>query len=309
MNKRQKEILQNQLDAEKREINRLKKIYNKALNDINDKIAMLMGRQDADMQHVIYRTEYQKNLKKQIESILEVLNSEQFDSISQYIAECYQDGFISVFYDIHGQGVPIITPVDPKNVETAMKTESKINEGLYKRLGEDVNLLKKRISESVSRGFAAVQSYEVIARNIKGQSNIAFNKALRIARTEGHRVSQKAAFDAQKSAKEKGADVVKQWEAVLDGKTRTNHRKLDGQIREIDEPFEINGNKAMQPSGFGDPAEDINCRCVMMQRARWALDDDELETLKERAKYFGLDKTEDFNDFKKKYMKATEDNE
>ena len=35
----------------------------------------------------------------------------------------------------------------------------------------------------------------------------------------------------------------------------------------------------------------------------------ELETLKERAEYFGLDKTEDFEDFKKKYLKAADESD
>ena len=42
----------------------------------------------------------------------------------------------------------------------------------------------------------------------------------------------------------------------------------------------------------GDPnggaAEVINCRCALLQRARWALDD-ESEELKQRAEFFGLD--------------------
>ena len=64
---------------------------------------------------------------------------------------------------------------------------------------------------------------------------------------------------------------MKQWDASLDKKTRKSHRELDGQIRELDEPFEVNGHKAMQPGGFGRPEEDINCRCALLQRARWAL--------------------------------------
>ena len=85
-------------------------------------------------------------------------------------------------------------------------------------------------------------------------------------------------------------------------KTRKAHRLLDGQIRELDEPFEINGHKAMYPSNFGIPSLNINCRCAVLQRARWALDQDELETLKERAKYYGLNKSKDFEDFKNKYL-------
>ncbi len=68
----------------------------------------------------------------------------------------------------------------------------------------------------------------------------------------------------------------------------------------------MGGKKADAPGYFGDPAEDCNCRCTSNTRAKWALDEDELETLKERAEFFGLDKTKDFDDFKKKYLSAAD---
>ena len=52
-------------------------------------------------------------------------------------------------------------------------------------------------------------------------------------------------------------------------------------------------------------SEDIHCRCCMGQRAKWNLDQDELDMLKERAAYFGLDKANEFEDFKKKYLQAS----
>ena len=119
-------------------------------------------------------------------------------------------------------------------------------------------------------------------------------------------IQQTSSRDAQHAAKAKGADIVKQWDATLDGRTRDTHRLLDGQIRELDEPFEVGGKKADAPGYFGDPAEDCNCRCTSNTRAKWALDEDELETLKERAAYFGLDKTKDFEEFREKYLSATE---
>ena len=77
---------------------------------------------------------------------------------------------------------------------------------------------------------------------------------------------------------------------------------LDEQIRELDEPFVVEGRKTMHPSGFGIASEDIYFRCALLQRVKWALGEDELKTLKERASYYGLDKTKDFNDFKSEYM-------
>lgn len=99
--------------------------------------------------------------------------------------------------------------------------------------------------------------------------------------------------------------MVKQWDATLDGSTRRTHRELDGQIRELNEPFEMHGKKAMYPGDFGDPAEDCNCRCVALTRARAALDADELKIMEERTGKFKLDKTKDFKDFRVKYIDAT----
>ena len=166
--------------------------------------------------------------------------------------------------------------------------------------------LKKTISAEITRGIASSLPYADIARNISNVSKAPLSRANTIVRTEGHRIQQASTSDAQHAAKAKGADVLKQWDAALDGKTRPNHRKLDGQIREIDEPFEVNGRKVDRPGEFGDPAEDCNCRCACTTRARWALDESELDTLKERAAYFGIDKSKDFDDFKKKYLKAVD---
>ena len=58
----------------------------------------------------------------------------------------------------------------------------------------------------------------------------------------------------------------------------------------------------MHPSGFGIASEYIYCRCALLQREKWALGENELKTRKERAKYYDLDKTNDFDDFKSKYM-------
>ena len=171
---------------------------------------------------------------------------------------------------------------------------------------QDIKDLQKKIAGEISRGISTGQSYPEIARNIANYANIPKNRAMTIARTEAHRIQCKATLDAQHKAKKKGADVVKQWDASLDGATRSTHRKLDGQIRELDGYFEVNGHKAKHPGGFGKPEEDINCRCALLQRAKWALGEDELETLKERAKFFKLDKSDDFEDFKKKYLKLKE---
>mgnify|MGYP004647205355 FL=1 len=303
MNKWQKEILQSQLNSEQEALKEIEKTYKAAIDQIDDKIAALMGRTDLEnLQSIIYQLEYQKALKKQISGILDTMNAEQFQTLSDYLTKCYEDGFVGTLYDLQGQGIPLIFPIDQNQVTMAVVNNSKISEGLYNKLGYDVNQLKKTINNQVSRGIATGLSYADIARNISRESGLVMNKTYRIARTEGHRISNAAAYDAQKKAKDAGANVVKQWDAALDKRTRPHHAQLDGQIREINDPFEIDGHKAMYPGQFGVAAEDCNCRCASLQRAKWALDDEELQTLKDRAAYYGLDKTKDFEEFKQKYI-------
>lgn len=232
------------------------------------------------------------------------MHGDNYGTIDKYLNGCYETGYIGVMYDIAGQGVPLVVPIDQAAAIKAVLTDSKVSNGLYAALGVDVATLKKSITQEISRGIASSLPYSDIARNISNVSKAPLSRAKTIARTEGHRIQQTSSRDAQFAAKEKGADVLKQWDAALDGRTRDSHARVDGEIRELDEKF---SNGLMFP---GDPsggaAEVVNCRCTANTRARWALDDEELQTLKERAAFFGIDKTENFEDFKQKYLKAAE---
>lgn len=324
MNKRQKLVQEAFLNDEERIISRLKTVYNKSLDDITKKAkelqdqinaldAMQQLTDDAEEkamlksmeQSKIYQKQYQDALKKQINSILDNMQVEEFKTVDEYLRKCYEDGFIGTMYDLHGQKIPLIFPLDQEAMVRAVQTDSKISQGLYARLGEDVTVLKKKITAQVSRSISTGMTYAQTAQQLAAYTNIGFNNAVRIARTEGHRIQVQGTMDACYKAKDAGADVVKQWDSTLDNNTRESHQKVDGEIRELDKPF---SNKLMFP---GDPAggaaEVVNCRCALLQRARWALDEDELKTLEERAGYFGLDKTENFDDFKEKYLKASQD--
>jgi len=344
MNRRQRLVQERFLDNEEAVIKRLDTVYKTSLRDINKSISQLdksigelqkvyasIGDDDIGdlaaaffkgrrrtytpaearetlqsmIQSKVYQKDFQKALQKQVGGILADMREKEYKAVSDYIQQCYEEAFVGTLYDLHGQGIPLCFPLDQEAMVRAVQLDSKISQGLYKRLGEDVPILKKKIMAQVSRGISTGMSWQEVAQQLAGISKIGYNNAVRIARTEGHRVQSQSCMDACYKAKERGADVVKQWDAALDDRTRESHAAVDGEIRELDEKF---SNDLMFP---GDPsggaAEVINCRCRVLQRARWALDESELETLKRRAEYFGLDKTDSFEDFKRKYLKAAAD--
>lgn len=323
MNKRQKLVQQQFLDNEEGIINTLRTAHETSFRDIAKKVEKLQNEFDEltaiydtvedDVQREtlksmqrskVYQLKYQKALQKEVGDVLGKLHAKDFKSVSEYLDGCYTDGFIGAMYDLQGQGLPFIFPIDQEAMVRAVQLDSKISQGLYKRLGEDVALLKKKITAQVSRGISTGMTYDQMAKSLSSITNIGFNNASRIARTEGHRIQVQSGMDACYKAKEKGADVVKQWDSTLDSRTRKSHKRCDGEIRELDEEF---SNGLMFPGDPDGKAEEvIHCRCALLQRSRAALDESELETLQKRAKEFGLDKTDNFNDFKKKYLKAAE---
>ena len=302
MRKSEKEALQAMLDDEKETIKALEKAYQRAIRRIDNHIRILES--DEMTQSKIYQKRYQEAMKAQINAALDELHKKSNQTIEEYLTRSYQHGYVGTMYSLHKQGMPILAPIDQRAVTRAVRTDSKLSGRLYGELGVDMQKLKKTIRREISIGISIGSDYNLIARQVQISSGIPLKRAKTIVRTEGHRIQQQSADDARNAAKGQGCQVVKQWDAVLDGNTRTNHRILDGQIREVGEPFEIDGKKAEYPGAFGRPEEDCNCRCVALTRAKWALDADELQTMKDRAKFFGLDKAENFKEFEEKYLNA-----
>ena len=325
MNKRQKIVQEAFLNNEEAVIRRLKQVYNQSLKDITAKAKALedqintldalegmtsdpdeLAKLQSMKQAKVYQKQYQDALKKQVNSILDNMQVEEFKTVAEYLNQCYEEAFVGTMFDLQGQGIPLCFPMDQEAMVRAVQLDSKISNGLYSRLGEDVSVLKKKITAQVSRGIATGMSFQQVAKGLSDYTNIGFNNAVRIARTEGHRIQVQSGMDACYKAKDKGADVVKQWDSTLDKRTRPSHQKVDGEIKELDEPF---SNGLMFP---GDPdggaSEVVNCRCALLQRARWALSDEEFTKMNgETGELVDFKKIQDYDEFKKKFWQKAKE--
>lgn len=309
MNSRQKEILRTQLNNEEQTLKELKQVYSQALKDCEAKIQELSMRADLEpenIQSIIYQKQYQEAIKAQLEGALANLQSNSYATVSDYLTRSYQEGYLGAMYDMQGQGIPLVMPIDQEAVTRAVMLDTKLSTSLYNRMGEDVKILKKAVQQEVSRGIAQGMTWNYIASNLaRNMKHTPFQKAysnsIRIARTEGHRIQNSAALDAQKRAKDRGADVMKQWDSTLDGRTRPEHRELDGQIREVGEMFEVAGYKVEAPGMFGDPSQDCNCRCCLNQMAKWLLDCgiDKMDNFTKKTVSF--ESPEEYEEWKKTY--------
>lgn len=319
MNKWDREVQQSLLNSEVGALSALEKQYKAALADINKKIkefqaeielldsalnqagmdeatrALLKSRQ----QSKIYQKQFQEAMKAQVGGILDKMQGDQYSTLESYLKGCYKDSYTGTVYSLAQQGLPVITPINQESVVRAVLLDSKVSNGLYSGLGVNVGKLKKTITQEISRGIASGLSYRDIARNIANTSGSGYSNAKRIAITEGHRIQNTAARDAAEEAQAHGADLVKQWDATLDGATRPSHRMVDGEIRETDEKF---SNGLMYP---GDPSgaagEVIHCRCALLHKPRWAIDGGVVKRDNFTGETRVFDSPKDYAAFKGKY--------
>ena len=91
-------------------------------------------------------------------------------------------------------------------------------------------------------------------------------EVIRIIDTEAHRDYNTGVIDAAKRSG--NPNLRKTWYTMLDDKVRDTHRYLEGMTVGIDDLFYTDdGDAAMFPGDFADPANNINCRCFVLLSA------------------------------------------
>lgn len=146
--------------------------------------------------------------------------------------------------------------------------------------GKDVLWNKQQIASVMTQGILQGESMDKIAKRLAaevGEKNM--HAAIRNARTMTTGAENAGREDSYIRAEAMGIKMQQMWIATLDGRTRHEHRLLDGQKRPVNVPFEVEGQKIRFP---GDPTAApwlvYNCRCTLIG----IVEGSELEGMKER---------------------------
>lgn len=168
-----------------------------------------------------------------------------------------------------------------------------LNDRLEKHRKEIIYDIKQDISVGLMNG----DRYSTMANRIKKSVEGDYGKAIRIVRTETHRVREAGNHDAAYTVDEvlksgeSGMQMVKTWRTKKDervrpakakGKNRQyNHKKMDGVAITVDKEFTLpSGAKAVAPGQSGVAGEDINCRCYLSYGLKKTVESDKIESSK-----------------------------
>lgn len=112
--------------------------------------------------------------------------------------------------------------------------------------GEDIDQLRDRLRAAFDREGAQLGP----------------GREERIAATEAARAWNTATLAAASASSSPDQPMVKQWVSRGDRRVRSAHRQADGQVRALDQPFDVGGSQLSAP---GDPnapsALVVGCRC------------------------------------------------
>lgn len=203
-------------------------------------------------------------MKKNCASQIAHINETAIAYINGELPEIYALNYnkLSTLNNIKGYSFSLLDAYTVKYLATqdaSILPKRKLNKN------KDVKWNIKSINVQVLQGIIQGESIDKIAKRIIKVQEMNRKAAVRTARTMVTSAENKGRLDSYYKAKENGIELKKEWLATHDERTRLWHRELDGQIKEIEEPFENSIGKIMYPGdGNADGANIYNCRCTLI---------------------------------------------
>ena len=160
---------------------------------------------------------------------------------------------------------------DRQTVERLMRDEPKLlpdprpDSETAKKIAErkDLRWNRQHLTSALEQSILQGDSVPEIAKRLEGVAAMEHKAAIRNARTMVTGAQNAGRDLAYRRAGKMGINLTRVWLATLDGRTRHEHRILDGKRAKVGEPFKVGDYEIMYP---GDPEADpemvYNCRCT-----------------------------------------------
>lgn len=243
------------------ERNSLLREYKKSLDEINTKISSMGNLSDIEKGRL-------RQLRGSIKEIMSKLNKDSSHKIKSLLKTVLKNA-----YDFTGYNMETTTGLNlgfglirEESVLASIRNPlDKI--GWLRRNAVNNIDIKNRLQSKITQAITQGKSIPEVSKDISKLMNIAGYKATRIARTETRRVQSIGTKMAMKEtnavSKDLGITTKRFWIATLDNKTRDVHGDFDGVEEDENGMFNASGFSVEAPTMFGEPEQDINCRCTV----------------------------------------------
>lgn len=325
----------------------IRKIYKELLKELNSYLANIYVTYSEDdmltygsLAKAGMDARFLEEVEQRINGISPRVASQINDTVTLTYEACY-DGMRNAVVKAAGdrellkaafETVAAVTPDVIKRAVNNPVSGLTLKDTLEKHRKEIIYDIKKSIGVGLTNG----DRYSTMAKHIAESLDGDYKKAIRIARTETHRVRETGFNDAATAINDtlkqgkSGYVMAKTWKTMGDERVRPNkakgkarmynHVKMDGVTIPQDQEFELpSGATCMCPSQTGVAGEDINCRCYLsyhlvlaselkkVENGKKTIEEAEKEKMPpiEVPKIKAILSNEDYNE----YMRLINDNE
>ena len=218
-----------------------------------------------------------KNLEESLNKDLSNARNISASIVKGYMPEVYATNFNFSTFEIEaGTGIDTsFTLYDRQTVERLIRDNPKMLPDPSEAIKDKIKQKKierwsrQKMTSAVTQAILQGESIDKLAMRLRSVTSMDAASSIRNARTMMTNAQSAGRYDGYRRAKEMGVQFKVMWIATLDDRTRHEHRMLDGQMHEVDEPFVVDGVEIMYPADYGGkeykvpPDMIYNCRCTI----------------------------------------------
>lgn len=271
---------------------KIRQIYKQAQKELTEKLNDFLAKKAIKIQQkqkeladkLITEQEYKNWLKGQL--FMEKQWKDKLDqatkimnSANEQAAKIVHQGKLNVFAENYNYsayeaekeiGKSIFNLYSTESVAKLVKDDSQILPEWKIDQKKDYKWNYAKANNAVTQGIIQGEGVdEITDRLITSLCTQNENKMRTFARTAVTGAQNSGRMEMMHDAIEDGIKMKKKWLATLDDRTREAHRDLDGQVKDVDEPFEVEFDGDNYEIEYpGDPKADAcmvyNCRCTLV---------------------------------------------
>jgi len=244
------------------------KRYALLLNDIRKELAKLYEKYEVDGKLTFAEMAKYDRLKKFLDYMNWLLGAVYRDLkkvVYNILGESYLDGYYLTAWAVETDTLSRLNySAVPASTIAAMIENPISGLTLSQRLEKNRAGIIYTIQQEVTQGLVNGESYKKMAKRLKSALEGDTVKAMRIVRTEAHRVVESSKHDAAEHAHKNGVIMMKEWNSMQDQRVRDRHKRLDGQKVPVDQDFKLGPVIGKAPGQMsGGAAMNVNCRCFL----------------------------------------------
>lgn len=245
------------------------KLYANTLNDIRKELSKLYEKYEVGGKLTYTEMARYDRLKKFTDYLTELLTVQYKDLkkvIYDVLGESYEEGYYLTAWAVETDTLSKLAyaTVAADTILSAIDNPlTNLSERIHKNMVNSIFEIRQEVTQGLVQG----DTYGKMAKRLKEKLELQTYQAVRVVRTEAHRVQELSKWESSSYANAHGIVTMKTWNSSEDERVRhksgANHRELNGKTIPENEEFVQGRGRGMGPGMMGTAAHDINCRCFL----------------------------------------------